>query len=183
MIVVDGEAVLPFAMYTLVRSAYEAASTALWLLQPVSRDDRVLRSLRLAYDNRRQVHNFAKKQGLEDPGWDRAVAALERDRADRPALAGMKLQEKTSVTDRLADIAPLVPNLFLTPLALWQTASGMAHANNSMMLHVLDREQIGDVEHGGADYIITASVSGVAAYFAAALAMIETLMKLWEQRN
>ncbi len=183
IIVVNGEAVLPFAMYTLVRSAYEAAGTALWLLQPALRDERVSRSLRLAYENRRQVHNVSEKLGREDPGWDRAVAALERDRDGRPALAGVKLQVKTSVTDRLTEIAPLVPKLFLTPLALWQTASGMAHANNSMMVHVLDREQIGNVEHGGADYMITASVSGLACYFDAALNMIETLMNLWDQRN
>lgn len=183
IIVVDGQAVLPFAMYTLVRSAYEAAGTALWLLQPASRDARVLRSLRLAYDNRRQVHNVSEKLGREDPGWDRAIATLERDRDGRPALAGTKLQVKTSVTDRLAEIAPLVPDLFLTPLTLWQTASGMAHANNSMMVNVLDREQIGNVEHGGADYRITASVSGVAGYFDAALVMIDSLMNLWDQRN
>lgn len=52
IIVADGLVVLPLKMLTLLRSAYEAAATALWLLHPASRDDRVLRSQKLARDNR-----------------------------------------------------------------------------------------------------------------------------------
>lgn len=59
----------------------------------------------------------------------------------------------------------------------------MAHANNSMMLLMLDREQIGEAEHGGADYRLTTSLLVVAGYFDAALDMIEILMELWDQRN
>lgn len=183
LIVVDGEAVLPFAMYTLVRSAYEASGTALWLLHPASRNERVLRSLKLARENRRLVHVVLEKSDREDPGWDRAIAALERDRDGRAALVGADLRYVAKVSSRLEEIAPLVPDLFLTPLALWQTSSGMAHANNSMMVLMLDRQQIGEAEHGGADYKITTSLLAVAGYFDAALDMIETLMDLWAQRN
>lgn len=183
IIVADGGAVLPFAMFTLVRSAYEGAGTALWLLHPTSRDDRVLRSLKLARDNRRQVHNLMEKSGREDPGWDRAIAALERDRDGRKALVGVKLDRVSSVTDRLEEIAPLFPKLFRTPLALWQTSSGMAHGNNSMTLLLLDREQIGPVQHGGADYNLTTSLLVVACYFDAALDMIEVALDLWDSRN
>jgi hypothetical protein len=183
IIVADGGAVLPFTMFTLVRSSYEAAATALWLLRPTSRDDRVLRSLKLARDNRRQVHNVMEKSGREDPGWDRVIAALERDRDGRQALVGVKLNPVLSVTDRLVEIGPLFPNLFLTPLALWQTSSGMAHGNNAMMLLLLDRERVGQVQHGGADYRVTTSLLVVAAYFDAALEMIEAALDLWASRN
>jgi hypothetical protein len=183
IIVTDGGAVLPFTMFTLMRSAYEAAATALWLLHPTSRDDRVLRSLKLARENRRQVHNVMEKSGREDPGWDKAIAALERDRDNRKALVGVKLNPVLSVTDRLVEIAPLFPDLFLTPLALWQTSSGMAHGNNAMMLLLLDREQVGQVEHGGADYRVTTSLLVVAGYFDAALDMIEAALDLWDSRN
>jgi len=174
IVVADGGAVLPFTMFTLVRSAYEAAATAFWLLQPASRDDRVLRSLKLARDNRRQVHNVMEKSGREDPGWDRAMAALERDRDGRKALVGVKLTSVLSVTDRLVEIAALFPDLFLTPLALWQTSSGMAHANNAMMLLLLDREQVGQAQHGGADYRVTTSLLVVAGYFDAALDLLDS---------
>ncbi|PPG65126.1 hypothetical protein C5C31_14730 [Rathayibacter rathayi] len=183
IIVADGGAVLPFAMFTLVRSAYEATGTALWLLHPTSRDDRVLRSLKLVRDNHRQVHNLMEKSGRKDPGWDRAIAALERDRDGRKALVGVKLDHVSSVTDRLEEIAPLVPELFLTPLALWQTSSGMAHGNSSMTLLLLDREQSGPIQHGGADYNLTTSVLVVAGYFDAALDMIEAALDLWDSRN
>ncbi|MBD8729391.1 hypothetical protein [Frigoribacterium sp. CFBP 13707] len=183
IIVADGGADLPFTMFTLVRSAYEAAATALWLLHPASRDERVLRSLKLARDNRRQVHNVMERSGREDPGWDRAIAALERDRDGRKALVGVRLTSVVSVTDRLVEIAALFPDLFLTPLALWQTSSGMAHGNNAMMLLLLDREQVGQAQHGGADYRVTTSLLVVAGYFDAALDMIEAALDLWDSRN
>ncbi|MHC2186917.1 hypothetical protein ACVLV4_002584 [Rathayibacter agropyri] len=71
------------------------------------------------------MHNVSEKSGSEDPGWDRAIAALERDRDGRKALVGVKLDRVSSVTDRLEEIAPLFPKLFRTPLALWQTSSGI----------------------------------------------------------
>lgn len=176
IIVADGGTVLPFTMFTLVRSAYEAAATALWLLHPTSRDERVLRPLKLARDNRLQVHNVMEKSGREDPGWDRAITALERDRDGRKALVGVKLTSVVSVTDRLVEIAVLFPDLFLAPLALWQTSSGMAQGNSAMMLLLLDREQVCQAQHGGADYSVTTSLIVVANYFDAA-------PDLWDSRN
>jgi hypothetical protein len=128
LIVVDGEEVLPLAMYTLVRSAYEAVGTALWFLNPASPDERVLRSLKLTRENRRLVHVVMEKSDREDPGRDMASASLERDRDSRASLVGADLRRVATVNSRLEEIAPLVPDLFLTPLALQQTSSGMAHA-------------------------------------------------------
>ncbi|MCS5524660.1 hypothetical protein NY551_18155 [Curtobacterium flaccumfaciens pv. oortii] len=183
IIVTDGEAALPFALYTLVRSTYEAVGTALWLLQPASRDERVLRSLKLARENRRLVGKVYEELAVDDPGWDRTIGALERDRDGREHLVGADLRNVDRVSTRLAAIAPLVPDLFMTPLALWQTVSGMAHANDSMMLLMLDREQIGKPEHGGADYRMTTSIIGLAGYIDAALDMTERLLQLWDERN
>jgi len=183
IIVVDGQAALPFALYTLVRSAYEAVGTALWLLQPSSRDERVLRSLKLAHHNRRLAHVLKEGLNLEDAGWDRNIAALERDRDGREQLVGADLRNVGSVTKRLGAIGELMPDLFMPPLALWQTSSGMAHANQSMMLFMLDREQIGEPEHGGADYRMTTSIILLAGYYDAALDMVERLLEAWNQRN
>lgn len=183
IIVTDGGAVLPFAMFTLVRSAYEAAGTALWLLHPSSRTERVLRSLKLARDNRRLVHVAMQQLERDDPGWARTLAALERDRDARPGLVGVDLRNVERVTNRLKEIGPLLPSLFQSPLTLWQTSSGMAHANGSMILLMLDREQVGPSEHGGADFMMTPSLLALAGYFDAALDMTEVALDLWDSRN
>jgi hypothetical protein len=52
-----------------------------------------------------------------------------------------------------------------------------------MMVLMLDREQIGEAEHRGADYEITTRSLAVADYFDAALDMTETLMELWDECN
>ena len=181
--VVGAKAVIPFGMFTAMRSAYEASATGLWLLSPESRDERVLRSLRLGYDNRRQVKNALEALGRDDPGFNRAVGFLERDRDGRPNLNGVDLRGVASVTDRLKSIAELLPDLFMPPLVLWQTSSGMAHGNAAMMLQLLDREQMTDVQHGGADYMLTPSLLTLASYFDAALDMIEALCDLYDTRN
>lgn len=183
IVVVNGQAVLPFAMFTLLRSAYESMGTALWLMQPSSRDERVLRSLKLARDNRRLVHALMEKDGRKDPRWSDSLAALERDRDAREGLVGKDLRFVAKVTARLDEIGSFFPDLFQTPLALWQTSSGMAHANNSMMVVMLDRQQLAEFEHGGADYEMTASVLLLSGYFDAALEMVETALYLWDQRN
>ncbi len=87
------------------------------------------------------------------------------------------------MTNRLKEIGPLLPSLFQSPLTLWQTSSGMAHANGSMILLMLDREQVGPSEHGGADFMMTPSLLALAGYFDTALDMIETALDLWDSRN
>lgn len=175
--------ILAMSSFTLIRTAYEAAGTGLWLLQPQSRDERLMRSMRLTYDNRRQVRSVQTGLGKTDPGFERMLGRLREQMDARDGLRGKPLKPMTSVTDRLTSVAELVPKLIFPPLALWQMASGVAHGNSSMMIAVLERKQVGPSDGTSADYNVTSSVVTIALFYAAALDMIEALFDLYDARN
>jgi hypothetical protein len=180
----SGGMILAMSSFTLIRTAFEAAGTGLWLLHPPSRDERLLRSMRLTYDNRRQVRAVQVGIGKTDPGFERMHTRLREQMDARPGLTGMPLAKSlTPVTDRLKSVAVLVPNLTLPPLTLWQMASGVAHGNSSLMIGVLERQQVGASANGSAGYNVTSSVTSIALFYAAALDMVEALLDLYDSRN
>lgn len=180
----SGGKILAMSSFTLIRTAYEAAGTALWLLHPSTRNERLLRSMRLTYENRRQLRSVQTGIGKTDPGFERVNGRLREQMDARPGLVGKPLaKSQTPVTERLKSVTELVPNLTMPPLTLWQLASGIAHGNQSMMIALLEREQIGPSDGTSADYNVTSSVVQIALFYAAALDMIEALLDLYDSRN
>lgn len=175
--------ILAMSSFTLIRTSYEATGTGMWLLQPTSRDERLLRSMQLTYENRRQVRSVQTGIGKPDAGFDRMETRLRQQMEARPRLAGKPLKPLTSVTDRLKSVAELLPKLFFPPLTLWQMASGIAHGNSSMVIALLEREQVGPSGGRSADYNVTSSVAMIALFYRAALEMVEALLDLYEARN
>lgn len=182
LVVERGHALTAMAPYTLVRSAYEACGTAMWLLHPRSRDERVLRALQLTYDARRQVRSVYTDTGIPDQGFDRARSTVEQMRDTRPRLRGKDLRPAT-ITNRLLEVDKLFPGTSMRPIVLWRTASGMAHGNPAMMLQVLDRAQMTPAAHGGADFSVTSSAAHLAVFYDDALQMIAAVLDLYERRN
>jgi hypothetical protein len=79
------------APYTLVRAALENAATAVWLLEPARRPERLRRRLKLAYDDAREEGNL---QGL---------------------LPAKALQGKRTAQERMVEIQALAVKLGLDP--------------------------------------------------------------------
>lgn len=179
----SGGAILAMSSFTLIRSAFESAGTGLWILLPESRDERLLRSMRFTRENRRQLHVVMDELDHDDPKFEVVKARLEEQLAARPGIAGKSLATVDSVTDRLKTIAPILPKLIYPPLTLWRMASGIAHGNQSMMVAVLEQEQITPGESGSADYRVTSSYMSIAMFYHAALDMIEALIDLYDERN
>ncbi|WP_146080921.1 hypothetical protein [Rathayibacter sp. AY1C2] len=187
----SGGKILAMSSFTLIRTAYEATATGLWILHPASRDERLLRSMQLTYENRRLVRSMktgTTKPGeaVADPGFDRTLNRLREQIATRPGLAARDPKTLTSlapVTARLEYAAESVPDLPLPPLTLWQMASGIAHGNQSMMIALLEREKVGDSDQTSSDYNVTSSVVSIALFYTAALDMIDVLIELYDSRN
>lgn len=182
----SGGKILPLAMYTLIRSAYEASGTALWLLAPKARDERIWRSMQLTWDSRRQVRSVQTQLGEpEDAGFTRMEHRLEELRNGRDGLRGraLKRSDITSVTARLNDIASCVPDLVMPPLVLWQMASGIAHGNTAMVRQVLEREQVTPYENGSTSFRMTTSVISLAMFYTAALDMTDRVVMAFNTRN
>ena len=182
----SGGKILAMSLFTLVRSAIEMSGTGLWILEPRSRDDRVLRSFELTWDNRRQVRSVKTGLGLDpanDVGFKRMQERVEQLIDARPQIRGRRISKVTSVTDRLTSIEGLVPNLVESPLILWQMASGIAHGNTSMMRNVLEVRQLGPSVAGSASFELTTSVVTLAMFYDAALTLVARLVQLHEARN
>lgn len=178
-----GGKVPAMALFTLVRSAYEAAGTAMWLLHPKRRDDRVLRSLQVTLENRRQVHTAGTELGDSDPGFERTKGRLDEIRLRREGLRDIAIGRITGVTERLRSIGVLVPDLVFEPLLLWRLASGIAHGNTAMLQQVLERHQVSGFEDGSAAFRVTTSVVTISVFYAAALDLVERLLELVDERN
>lgn len=182
----SGGKILAMSLFTLVRSAFEAAGTGVWVLQSAKRDDRVLRSFAVTWDNRRQVRSVMTELGHDpssDEGFNRMNARLVELIDKRPGILGTRISRVDSVTERLKSIAEVFPGLVYPPLVLWQMSSGIAHGNTSMMRNVLEKRQVGPFKDGSADFELTSSVVAVALFYDAALTMVERLIELYESRN
>ncbi len=180
----SGWKVTAMSMFTLIRSAYESAAVAVWLLAPTSRDDRVLRALQLAVDARKSLHTVQMEAMGADERYASVLAKLERDRDARPALIGARLDKLPSITARIKEATPHLPVDFLPPITLWRLASGIAHGNMQMMRTVLEHKQLEDFgTDRTAHFRMTTSVGTLAMFYVAAFDMVTAAVELYEQRN
>ncbi len=173
------------ALHTLIRSSVEVTATGLWLLGPKGRDERVLRSLRLTLENRRQLSSIILERGETDPRYDEVEIRLEEIRDRRPNITGAPIDGRSlaSNTKRLTEIAEYVRQLEVSPLFLWRSMSGVAHNNSSIVMNLVDLEQISDRIDGRAMYRLTSNASMVAAFFVWAIDILEALLDLYDARN
>ncbi|MDM7884737.1 hypothetical protein QUG92_06420 [Curtobacterium sp. RHCKG23] len=179
----SGGTLLAMSSFTLIRSAIEVAGTGLWLLQPAARDERLLRSMRLTRENRRQLRSVLSDLGRSDPRFEVVEERLKDQATVRPSLVGADLTKLEPVTDRLRSITTMVPPRHHPPLVIWRMASGIAHGNTSMMTAVLERQQVEEFDGRSASFNVTSSFVTVSMFFDAALNMVESLLDLFDRRN
>ncbi|WP_461514591.1 hypothetical protein [Rathayibacter agropyri] len=182
----SGGKILAMSLFTLVRSAIEMSGTGLWILHPTKRDERVLRSFALTWDNRRQVRSVMTALGKDpakDVGFERMQARLKQLIDARPSMRGTPIPKVATVTDRLSSIEELCQDLVHPPLVLWQMASGIAHGNTSMMRNVLELRQLTPSTGGSASFELTTSVVTLAMFYDAALTLVARLVELHQSRN
>ncbi|WLQ69380.1 hypothetical protein [Streptomyces glycanivorans] len=139
-----------YAPYSLLRAAVEAAGEAIWLLEPASRDERIRRCLKRAYENVRQGKDFMDLSGLQTSGRPHAERVEEirslavENRLDPHDICGRwSTQRQLAFVDQVAGDGKetLAQNL-------WQICSGFAHGREWATLGVLERSvesQVGNV--------------------------------------
>jgi hypothetical protein len=167
------------AGYTLMRSVVEASAIGLWLRMGGTRNKRVLASLRHSAKNRRDAEPAAKSLGVQNPaGMKRMTQRLEEIRDRRPQIRGRDLDTFPTISDTLRTIERLVPKGQFTPLGGWQAMSGLAHANRTAMLMLLEREQITAGDDVGKGVRMTSSLWVFAHLVKLGLDCLETLVDL-----
>ncbi|MDP9888638.1 hypothetical protein LFT44_21890 (plasmid) [Arthrobacter sp. FW306-05-C] len=117
-----------FAPYTLIRNAIECASTALWIMTPAERHERVLRlaqfELEDAKKNKAALTAFG---GSGEETFNRKKGIIEGIIRRYAELSWKGVDDGFRITGLLRTIGSLPGLEGLNPLGKWQIASGMAH--------------------------------------------------------
>lgn len=161
----DAHVVHARAPFTLLRAALENSATAVWLLAPSNRNERVIRRLRL------QWADYLDREATERL----FVPEPEPSRADRKAklegiarARGLTDEEVVAVTKEKVTYSSIVRTAgregrFVnlderTALACWMAASGIAHARLWAVLSpVLHRVEVPGAPEGSQGLKLTAS--------------------------
>ena len=173
----------PFAPYTLLRNALETAGTALWIIAPASRKERVLRTAKLEYADADLSKAALNSLGSTDQEtYNRRINLIKE--MIRPYLEiTWKDVTNYGVTGLLREIGKL-PNLAqVRPLAKWQICSGMAHGKRWAGLLLSDMEEVGEpTTDGDGTFRLSGSYKHLLMLTHNAVAMQVEAMRLLEQR-
>lgn len=174
----------PYAVYPMIRSALENASTALWMLGPASRDARLIRRFRSILTdsgNRDTVITLtgAGEGGQRDERLNKIRPLAERRGLDEGAYTrwvGNKEIIRGGAT--FVDFEPDHAE------AMWRMLSGLAHGDLWASMTFTDREQI-TVSADGEVFTVraTSSISNVSNMTAVAVAATSCAVRLYEQRR
>lgn len=154
-LIITARSVHPYGTFSLIRSAIENAATALWLLSPASRQERVTRRLQLlqqdAY-NQNKAHQAMPKVPVTLSLEDRLKKI--RDVADRQGIGKLARFKVTDVVREVGNIRGFSIE------GAWQITSGITHGQQWAILNLLSRDSDEDAE-GVFDALVSAGLTQV----------------------
>lgn len=173
----------PFAPYTLLRNALESAGTALWIIAPARRKERVLRTAKLEYADANLSKAALNSLGSTDQEtYDRRIKLVEDMIRPYPEIA-WKDVTSYGVTGLLREIGELPSLTQVRPLAKWQICSGMAHGKRWAGLLLSDMEEVGEPTTAGeGTFLLTGSYKHLLLLTHNAVAMQAEAMRLLKER-
>jgi hypothetical protein len=166
------------ALYTLIRSAVESSSYGLWLLAPQDRNERVLRTLRMTWSNRKDVESLAIRRGTSDSDQlEHVRLRLTQIKDEIPELRNTPLNKIPTMTDIIdeADMHPRLIEGAYPGIVVWKACSGIAHGNQAAGINMLERRQMDPGDGTGAHYWMTTSVAVLALMFEVGVNYLESL--------
>jgi hypothetical protein len=169
-LVQDAHVVHARAPFTLLRAALENSATAVWLLAPANRNERILRRLRLQWADSCDLENAALPAGAQPPlsraGWKDKLEAIARARSlpgEQAATITGQLFSYGSVVKTAASEAQDDELTGEVALLCWMAASGIAHARlRAALSSVLDRPEVPGAPQGAAAMKLSASDKALA---------------------
>ncbi|MEU3862303.1 hypothetical protein AB0F03_34030 [Streptomyces sp. NPDC028722] len=125
----EAKVIHSYAPYSLLRAAVQAAGEALWLLDPSSRQERIRRCLKRAYENVSKGKEFMDLSGLQPSGRPHHERVQElRDLATQHGLDPNGVRGRWSTQAQLKYVEEVVlDGKEALAQNLWQICSGFAH--------------------------------------------------------
>lgn len=192
-LLVEGDLVPWIAIFTLMRSAIETASIAIYLLEPNDRDTRLLRLLQQEWAEISDAEKMMANAGKAiDPPRPEREALVRRPLERRPTIGTLAaVKTKPTITDKITAAQRIVntqiphegrPSGWV--LSLWQGFSGLTHGRSYAAQVILDREELGyDPDTGAVDVHLTTGLSSIAGTLQVALDVVDTALRLFGTRK
>lgn len=181
------------AHYSLARAALENFGTALWILHPAARSERVLRTARWHVQNVNDQHAAldAMPRPIDSSIHERSQAEKLDQLAEIAEAAGASLPAKfrrgrvpTTAIMQYVDSTDPVERDSLTSLFIWQLCSGFAHGRLWAGLNFLEREVVDrNPESEVVQLRLTSDLPRALMGPERAVDLGERLMRLYERRN
>lgn len=176
MIDEDNERLLayPFSLYSLIRTAVEAAATSMWLIKSSKKSDRVLRALQLAYRNSQEALRFAelvKGKGGAAPARQGAAKTIDRLNQLKDTVGPLRQVELGPPPRYTAILTAVSPKgggtnragyEISSPLVVWKVSSAFLHGSEQVMRALSDIRQMDEFADGVASFEITPSIQMLA---------------------
>jgi hypothetical protein len=181
----------PRATFTLLRAALENAATAVWLLGPANRNERVLRRLRLAWADYRDRDYADQLFGsVSDP----TVADRKSELQGIARTRGLTVEQVAQVAATPVTFSSIVrtatqESQFLrlderTAMFCWMAASGVAHARHwAVMSPALERVDVPGAPAGSQGFRLSASDKMLTTAAGAAAVMTAKGWRLLDERR
>lgn len=175
------------AHYLLARGAIENFATALWILGPTQRTERVRRVLRWHMQNAKDAHSataryprLAGARTLEDKMTRFQELALERTGSTIPRKE--QGYTHTAVVKYATDYEGNGDEL-LSTFFVWQLCSGFAHGRPWAMLGFLEREPFPSDEEDVVQMRMTSDLARVLVVTKRSLHVLELLLRRHQELN
>jgi hypothetical protein len=178
----DAHTIHIFASYSLVRSALENASAAVWMLRPSSRTERVARRLRFAAGDIHNGEQAKKLMGQVGPRSEQERIDQVRDIARQAGVDEAEAVSNFGYREIAKAAAGSGPGADVFPLT-WRLCSGIAHGDSWTTWGAAERAELPGAPPGLGSFKITANVQTLMYVTTFTTQMTRLGWRLYDQRS
>jgi hypothetical protein len=174
---------LPYALYPLIRCAFENSSRALWLIGPANRSERITRRFRLWITDGDNVDKFSDLIGIkQDPKVrDQHIAQVESLAAAR-GLDIAACSKFAGTAEFVRSAAEAVGGEPDKAVALWRSLSGLSHGDFWASNVTTDKDQVAISEDGMTVTLqTTSSITNIANLTSVAVSTTEAALRVYDR--
>lgn len=180
----DAKMLHTYGHYTLLRGAFENACTAVWLLAPSRREERVTRRLQLVVADARNASRVHELVGhVPAKTLEERLAQVREIAACAPGVDPGQAVRRVTTTDIVKQACEAAPGRSATHQLVWNLCSGAAHGDLWSMLTLADKVELPGGPPGIARLRVSANMSRLHLITFFAASMIDLGWRLFEQRS
>lgn len=179
----DAGVIHMYAPYSLIRSALENASAAVWMLDPKPRSERLARRLRFAADDIRNHESAKRLVNIVGPRSEKERIAEVRDIARQAGIDPVQAVQKAGYWEIVNAAASVLGSETTVIPFTWKLCSGITHGDLWTTLSAAERVELPGAPPGLGTFKITANVQTLMYVTTFATHMTGLGWHLYDQRS